>query len=87
MRIHQVRCFLRDIINSHEETLDPSEVRDVIDALLVESQKSDRCDGAFAKENLLVCSLDLFTGEQLFLKYLSYWFWLNFHPEKWKTKH
>jgi len=58
----KVRCFLRDIINSHEETLDPSEVRDVIDALLVESQKSDRCNGAFAKENLLVCSLDLFTG-------------------------
>jgi len=61
--MNKVRCFLRDIINSHEQTLDPREVRDVIDALLVESRKSDRCNGgAFAMENLVVCSLDLFTG-------------------------
>ena len=38
-----------------------------------------RCNGgAFAMENLVVCSLDLFTGE-----HLSHSLWRNFYPEKW----
>ena len=37
--------------------------------------------GAFAMENLVVCSLDLFTGE-----HLSHSLWLNFYPEKWKKQ-
>ena len=41
-----------------------------------------RCNGgAFAMENLVVCSLDLFTGE-----HLSHSLWLNFYPEKWRKQ-
>ncbi|XP_071949557.1 cytochrome P450 2J4-like [Antedon mediterranea] len=56
------KSFLNDIIKRHEETFDSEDIRDIIDAYLLELQKDDVDTSVFSKDVLWRTILDLFVA-------------------------
>ncbi|XP_051802861.1 cytochrome P450 2J2-like isoform X10 [Acanthochromis polyacanthus] len=58
-----VKDFIREELNEHKQTLDPSERRDYIDCYLNEIEMSKgQDDNTFDEENLIMCVMDLFVA-------------------------
>ncbi|XP_066529429.1 cytochrome P450 2J2-like [Hoplias malabaricus] len=56
-----LKGFLRDIVEEHRKTLDPENLRDFIDAYLVEMTKQESNeDSTFHEQNLVMSTSDLF---------------------------
>ncbi|XP_076846215.1 cytochrome P450 2J5-like isoform X1 [Brachyhypopomus gauderio] len=54
-------AFIREAVLEHKKTLDPDNLRDFIDAYLVEMSKHESADDSmFYEENLVMTTLDLF---------------------------
>uniref|UniRef100_A0A8C5D655 Cytochrome P450 2J6-like n=1 Tax=Gouania willdenowi TaxID=441366 RepID=A0A8C5D655_GOUWI len=58
-----VKDFIREEMNEHKKTLDPSEPRDFIDCYLNEIEKTkEQSDSTFNEDNLIGCVFDLFAA-------------------------
>ncbi|XP_072245748.1 cytochrome P450 2J2-like [Leuresthes tenuis] len=58
-----VQNFIREELNDHKKSWDPSEQRDYIDCYLKEIQMSkEQDDNTFDEENLIICVMDLFVA-------------------------
>ncbi|XP_071950719.1 cytochrome P450 2U1-like, partial [Antedon mediterranea] len=60
--ISNTKSFIDDIIKHHGETFDSEDIRDIIDAYLLELQKDDVDTSVFSKNILWRTILDLFLG-------------------------
>ncbi|KAM9445919.1 cytochrome P450 2B4-like [Clarias gariepinus] len=76
--------FIRDMVEEHRTTVDTENLRDFIDAYLVEMSKQESHeDSTFHEENLLMCTADLFLAGTLTTATTLRWgliFMMN-HPE------
>ncbi|XP_037554094.1 cytochrome P450 2J6 [Nematolebias whitei] len=60
---NDVKNFIREEMNEHKKTWDPSDPRDYIDCYLNEIQMNQgQDDNTFDEENLIMCVLDLFVA-------------------------
>uniref|UniRef100_A0A3B1IDI0 Cytochrome P450 2J6-like n=1 Tax=Astyanax mexicanus TaxID=7994 RepID=A0A3B1IDI0_ASTMX len=58
---NSLKCFIRDIVEEHRNTLDPENLRDFIDAYLVEMTKQEAIEeSTFHEENMIMSTADLF---------------------------
>ncbi|XP_071950035.1 cytochrome P450 2U1-like [Antedon mediterranea] len=60
--VTSMKDFINDIIRKHAETFDSGDIRDIIDAYILESQKHGKDDNSFSQDTLWRAIFDLFNA-------------------------